>query len=299
MSRQGTIRRYTLIIEKINRNQYPSFKDIQEYLDEFGFTLSKRTIERDFEAIRNEFGMEVTFDRIKNGYFIDKENSINIDSFLRFLEIVNTAELLTESLSDSKETLDYISFDKGGGLKGIEHLKVLLKAIKEKRKIKFQHFSYQSEKSKKYSVKPYLLKEYQNRWYIVGVVSGINEVRTFGLDRITDIELRDELFTPDPKIKPRQNFEDAIGVVYSVDVKQIVVLSFTPNQGHYVKGLPMHKSQEVIKDDDTECRIQLYVVPNYELKQQIIMHHDRVKVLEPKWLLEDIKKHLKRALNQY
>jgi proteasome accessory factor B len=299
MSRQGTIRRYTLIIEKINRKQFPSFAEIQEYLDDFGFTLSKRTIERDIEAIRNEFGMEITFDRIKNGYFIDEEKSINIESFLRFLEIVNTAELLTESLSDSKETLNYISFDKGGGLKGIELLKPLLKSIKEHRKIKFKHFSYQTEKSRKYSMKPYLLKEYQNRWYIVGIVSGINEVRTFGLDRVTDLEVRDEIFKSDPAINPQQNFENAIGVVYSVDVKQVVVLSFTPSQGHYVKGLPMHPSQQLIKDDDKECIIQLFLIPNYELLQQILMHHNQVKVVEPQWLANDVKEHLKRALNQY
>lgn len=299
MSRQGTIRRYTLIIEKINRNQYPSFAEIQDYLDDFGFSISKRTLERDIAAIRNEFGLEITYNRFKEGYFIDEENSINIDSFLRFLEIVNTAELLTESLSDSKETLDYISFDKGGGLKGIEYLKPLLQAIKEHRKIKFKHFSYQTEKSRKYSMQPYLLKEYQNRWYVVGVVSGINEVRTFGLDRISDLELKDELFEPNPKINPQEKFADAIGVVYATEVKQRVVLSFTPSQGHYVKGLPWHKSQEVIQDDDSECRIQLNVVPNYELIQQILMHHDQVKVLEPEWLIFEVKEYLKRAADQY
>lgn len=299
MSRQGTIRRYTLIIEKINRKQFPSFKEIQDYLEDLGFGVSKRTIERDIEAIRNEFGMEITFNRSKEGYFIDEENSINIDSFLRFLEIVNTAELLTESLSDSKHALDYISFDKGGGLKGIELLKPLLKAIKEHRKIKFQHFNFHTEKSKKYSLKPYLLKEYQNRWYVVGVVSGMNETRTFGLDRIEELEVRDDIFKPDPLIQPMHNFDDTIGLVYSDSLKEKVVLSYTPNQGHYVKSLPLHKSQKVIVDDEKECRIELNVVTNYELIQQILLHHSNVKVIEPKWLADEVKSLLKKAFDQY
>lgn len=299
MSRQGTIRRYTLIIEKVNHNQYPSFAEIQDYLDDFGFSISKRTLERDIAAIRNEFGLEITYNRIKEGYYIDEENSINIDSFLRFLEIVNTAELLTESLSDSKETLDYISFDKGGGLKGIEFLKPLLQAIKEHRKIRFKHFSYQTEKSKTYSLQPYLLKEYQNRWYIVGVVSGMNEMRTFGLDRISDLQVKDELFEPNQKLNPHQKFADAIGVVYALGEKQKVILSFTPSQGYYVKSLPLHKSQVVLIDNDEECRVELNIVPNYELVQQIIMHHDQVKVIEPKWLVDEIREHFQNALNQY
>ena len=91
MSIHGTIRRYTLIIEKINRKQYPSFDTIKDYLFEHGFEVSARTIQRDIEQIRFDFGIEIQYDRYKNGYFIDVDSSINIESFLRFLEIVGTA----------------------------------------------------------------------------------------------------------------------------------------------------------------------------------------------------------------
>ena len=299
MSRQGTIRRYTLIIEKINRNQFPSFKEIQDYLFDLGFEVSKRTIERDIEAIRNEFGMEITFNRHKEGYFIDSEKSIQIDSFLRFLEIVNTAELLTESLSESKNTLEYISFDKGGGLMGIELLKPLLKAIKEHRKVNILHFNFQTEKRKKYTIKPYLLKEYQNRWYLVGVVSGINEIRTFGLDRIAELKVSVDIFEIDKKIHVSQIFDDVIGLVFDSSEKEKVILSFTPSQGHYIKSLPLHKSQRILIDNEQECRIELNVIPNYELTQHILMHHSFVKVIEPLWLANHIKEFLTDALKQY
>lgn len=299
MSRQGTIRRYTLIIEKINRNQFPSFKQIQDYLYEFGFGVSKRTIERDIEAIRNEFAMEISYNRTKEGYFIDLDKSINIETFLRFLEIVNTAELLTESLSESKETLNYISFDKGGGLKGIELLKPLLKAIKENRKISFRHFSFQTEKNRKYSMSPYLLKEYQNRWYIVGFVSGLNQMRTFGIDRIQELVVKEGVFEVDKTLIPLQRFEEAIGVVYADSVIEKVVLSFTPSQGHYIKSLPFHNSQRVLIDDANECRIELNVVVNYELAQLILMHNHEVKVIEPESLVNFIKGTLRSTLDKY
>jgi predicted DNA-binding transcriptional regulator YafY len=299
MSRQGTIHRYTLIIEKINRNQFPSFQEIQEFLIDCGFELSKRTIERDIEAIRNEFGVEITFDRSKLGYFIDIEKSVNIESFLRFLEIVNTAELLTNSLSESKETLNYISFDQGGGLKGIELLRPLLQATKEHRKVSFKHFNFQTKKSRKYTLSPYLLKEYQNRWYVVGVVSGIGEMRTFGVDRIEDIKVKDEFFNVDPKLNPQERFNEVIGVVYSVSEKQTVILSFLPSQGHYVKTLPIHGSQKVLIDSDEECRIEIKVAPNYELIQLILMNNDKVKVIEPSWLVEEIKGLLEETLKKY
>lgn len=299
MSKHGTIRRYTLELEKIKTNQYPSFQEIKDYLYEHGFEIGDRTLQRDIEQIRFEFGIEVKYDRDKNGYCIDRENSINIESFFRFLEIVNTAELLTESLTESKDSLKHISFDTGGGLKGIDNLKPLLQAIMDHRKITFTHFNFHTEKSRKFTLNPYLLKEYQNRWYVVGIMAGINELRTFGIDRIENLEVKAETFTPDDKLNPVENFNKTIGIVYSDHKVQTVVLSFTPSQGKYVKTLPLHTSQAEIIDDEFEYRISLVVAPNYELMQQILKHGDTVKVLEPAWLAEEIKNILKRTLEKY
>jgi len=230
MSKHGTIRRYTLEIEKIRRGQNPSFQEIKDYLFEHGFEIGDRTIQRDIEQIRFEFGIEIKYDRDKNGYYIDYENSLNIESFFRFLEIVNTAELLTESLHESKDSLKHISFDTGGGLKGIENLKPLLKAIKDNRKISFTHFNFHTEKSRKYALKPYLLKEYQNRWYVVGLIGGFNEFRTFGIDRIENLEIKTETFKPDKKLNPIEMFNKTIGLVYSENTPQTISYHLLPRR---------------------------------------------------------------------
>lgn len=148
MSKHGTIRRYTLEIERIKRGDFPSFKAIKDYLFQHGFEIGDRTVQRDLEQIRFEFSIDIEYDRDRNGYYINWEKGLKIDSFIRFLEIVNTSELLTESLLESKEALQYISFDTGGGLKGIENLKPLMKAIKEKREISFVHYNFHTQKSK-------------------------------------------------------------------------------------------------------------------------------------------------------
>jgi len=299
MSKHGTIRRYTLEIEKISREQFPSFQEIKDYLFEHGFEIGDRTIQRDIEQIRFEFGIEIKYDRDKNGYYIDYENSLNTESFFRFLEIVNTAELLTESLLESKDSLKHISFDTGGGLKGIENLRPLLKAIKDNRKISFTHFNFHTEKSRKYTLKPYLLKEYQNRWYVVGIIGGIGEFRTFGIDRIENLEIKTETFKPDKKLNPIEMFNKTIGLVYSENTIQTIVLSFTPTQGKYIKTLPLHPSQKILIDDENECRISLDIIPNYELIQQILKHGKTVRVIEPQWLVDEVTEILERTLAKY
>jgi predicted DNA-binding transcriptional regulator YafY len=299
MSKHGTIRRYTLEIEKIRRGQLPTFEEIKEYLHNHGFEVGDRTIQRDIEQIRFEFGIEIKYNRDKNGYYIDYENSINIESFFRFLEIVNTAELLTESLHESKNSLKHISFDTGGGLKGIENLKPLLKAIKDNRKITFSHLNFHTNKIRKHTLKPYLLREYQNRWYVIGLIGGLNEFRTFGIDRIENLEVKTEIFKIDNKHNPIDMFEKTIGLVYSLNTVQKIILSFTPTQGKYIKTLPLHTSQKNLVDNDTEFRISINVIPNYELTQLILKHGDTVKVVEPEWLVDEIKEKLKRTLEKY
>lgn len=299
MSRQGTIRRYTLIIEKINSGQYPSFREILDYLEQFGFELSKRTVERDFGAIRDEFGIEITYDRYKDGYFIDKENRINMESFIRFLEIVNTANLLTDSLSDSRQSLDYIAFDQQGSLKGIEHLSSVLKAIKEHRKMNLVHHTFHGKKAHKFKVEPYLLKEYQNRWYIVAFVLGMNEPRTFAIDRLEKVEILDETFKPTKRDELLANFNHVIGLVYSYGEIEDVELVFTQQQGNYVKSLPWHSSQTILVDNELELRIKLRVIPNFELTQKILMCGDSVEVIHPLWLRTEIKKLILKSLEKY
>ncbi|MCD6367406.1 MAG: WYL domain-containing protein [Bacteroidales bacterium] len=299
MSKHGTVKRYILEIEKINNSRYPSFEQIKYYLQDHGFEVSKRTIQRDIEQIRYEFGIEIKYNRFENGYYIDKEMSINIEAFFRFLEIVNTAELLTESLNESKHALKYISFDTKGEFTGIHHLKPLLNATRNHRKISFEHYNFHTSKIVQYLLKPYLLKEYQNRWYVVGLIEGMKEFRTFGIDRIRKLEVKPETFKVNKNLKPEKLFDNVIGLVYSLGEMERVVLSFTPVQGKYIKTLPLHHSQQILVDNDKELRIALDIISNYELTQEILKYSDTVKVLEPKWLADEIKTTLTQALQKY
>lgn len=299
MSQQGTIRRYYIIVEQVKGDRFPSFSGLKECLAQEGFEISDRTIQRDIEQIRIEFGVEISYDRHRNGYYIDSEKSINLASFIRFLELVNTANIISESLYDSKKTLEYISFDTEGGLTGIDNLKPLLKAARENIVVTFEHFSFQKNTVKTCKIQPYLLKEYQNRWYVFGVDEGLNEFRTFGIERIKNLKLTSEKFVRDEKLNPIEKFKNTIGLVYSNSSLQRVVLSFTPQQGKYIKTLPLHTSQKVLIDNDKETRISIEVIPNYELTQQILKHGDRVKVIEPEWLVDEIKENLKKNFKNY
>ncbi len=299
MSKHGAIKRYTLTIEKINSGQYPSFQQIKDFLFEYGFAVSNRTLQRDIEQIRFEFGVEIKYDRYKNGYFIDKEESLNLDDFFTFLEMANTSEILSESLKENKDSLKYIDFDTNPQLKGIEYLQPILQAIKEHRKISFTHQNFHTDNLRKYTLKPYLLKAYRNRWYVVGILGNTTDFRIFGIDRLAELIVQTDFFEVNKELDAKVVFDQTIGLSYSVNPVEEIVLNFTVEQGKYVKTLPLHHSQKILADNANGLRISIMVAPNYELIQEILKYGNTVKVEKPQWLVDEIISNLKDTLRKY
>ncbi len=299
MAKNEVIKRYKHILEKLQSGKWVSKQELREFLESKDIELSGRTLDRDIRELRYTYGVEIKYNRRDNGYYIDgnENNQWFLDSFLKFLEIINTADLLTETLKESKEALHSISFENTGSLKGHEYLETLLKAIKDRKQVTFEHCKFDKDEPVRFTINPQLLKEYQGRWYIVGYFDKYEDFRTFGVDRIMNLEMKNTTFKA---VKDASRlFEDNIGLFYLPREKRKVVLSFTSQQGKYIKTLPIHKSQKILKDNGRELRISLDIIINIELEQRIMMYGPEVDVIEPIELREAIKtKHLE-ALKRY
>ena len=184
-------RRIQYIIQFVYDSTFPSKETILNFLKEKDFKVSSRTLERDLERIRSDFGLEIAYNKIEDGYYIDEEKSVKVSSFFKFLELVSVAEIFSNSLKDSNQILEYVSFDDSKSFKGIDHIRPILLAITQNRKISFTHENFELKTFKQYKISPFILKEYENRWYVIGVPDGMTEIRTFGLDRISNIAVND------------------------------------------------------------------------------------------------------------
>lgn len=299
MSVQGKIKRYFLIIEKVSRIGYPSFAEIREYLEEHDFPISHRTLQRDIEQIRNQFGIELVYDSYKNGYSIDKESSWDVDTFTNILQTAISTDSLLENLRDSKAVMDYIDYGNDVELKGMQHFDTILKAIKSNNIIHFDHINYSANTSKPYILEPYLLKEYKKRWYVIGRVHKTENIRTFGIDRLENFALTKEVFKRDDSLNPKPYFKDVIGLTYSTGEMDTIELKAGITQAKYLESQPLHHSQSIIDKSDSHITFRYQLIPNYEFKELIFMMSTNIEVLKPQWLREEISNSIKKTLEKY
>ncbi len=299
MAKHGMFKRYMLILEKLNQSIYPTFNDIQEYLYNWGFDISYRTLQRDIEQIRNEFGVELEYSKLHNGYFVNQEKGIKLDQFFNFMEIAKTANLLSESLKENKQSLNHINFDRTNKVQGLEYIPLILRAIKLGQWLKVKHYNFVKEYTSEHRLAPYLLKEYQNRWYVLGKRANKQRI-VFAIDRIEMMEIEEDKFEIDEDFKANEVFDNRIGVsgLGYTEVEE-VVLSYSYEQSMYIKTLPIHHSQKILIDNDDELRISINVIINYELIMEILKRGADVKVIAPLHLSQQIQDICRRTLENY
>lgn len=296
-----SIRQFYLIYQKLTQSLHcPSAQDILEHLARNDIDISKRTLQRNFDTFRNEFGVEVTYDYYRNGYFIDKANSRHdIDRVFNYLSFMYQSKVFYDNLRDSKNALNYIQFEFDGLLSGVEYLDPVMQAIKKQQVLQLSYQKHQKQEAKQYLLHPHLLREYQGRWYVIGYEEQAANNRIFGIDRIQSLTKLERNFAQKEQQSTHTLFQNLIGLNYSENEPQQVILKIHPNQAGYVRSLPFHSSQVELDDSEDWLTIQLYLIPNFEFKQKLWMLGARVQVIEPAWLAADIKEELERALGLY
>ena len=297
MSVIKSIERLSHILNFLNETSFPSKEKIISYLETKDLFPTERTFQRDLKTLREICFIELKYNRFYNGYFIDEENRPDFENWMQVFELFNTARIINDTIIKCAGNIDFIDFDRATMNMKPDTMGVLLKAVLEHKMIQFNHSSFWREEKRTMIIEPYLLKQYQNRWYIYGCFQD-GQFRSFGIDRISELEVLNDSFKP--RIKhPKEVFDKLIGLVYENEEVEEVILSFDPFQGKYIKSLPLHNSQKIIEDNEQELLISVRIIPNYELEEQILKHGERVKVIKPEWLRDSIRDRLKNALEKY
>lgn len=286
------------LVEILKKSPFESMENLIKYISTNRENkISERTFHRIKATLRNDYGIIVKHSKANDGFYLDEEQSLNVDSFLSHMEIIATAEQISNNLNANNNLLSFIEFENKAAIETIPNFKTILEAIQQQIPITFNHNSFYHLKVEEYILKPYFLKQYQNRWYVVGETE--KGYRTFGIDRIENITIGTKKFKAKTE-EAKDKFSHVIGLNYMDHKMEKIQLSFHISQKPYIVSLPLHHSQkEINSDNETTFDIELRIHPNFEFRQQILKYGSLVKVVEPKWLSEEIKEELKMAFESY
>jgi predicted DNA-binding transcriptional regulator YafY len=299
MSKRESLMRQNAIINKLKKGP-STLKSINQELalqsDLHGYNLktSKKTFRRDLDDILSLYQIQIDYNTSNKYYEIINQEDENLSD--RILDAFNTLNALNSSVGYS----DYLDLEERKST-GNQNFHGILHAIRNRKQINITYQSYWQDESSLKTLQPYLLKEFKNRWYIIANDINKNELRTYGLDRITVFDISKKTFKYPANFIPKEHFKNSFGIIKndSGTPVQEVVLRFSAQQGKYIKSLPLHPSQQILVDNDEGLTIKLNIYVTFDFEMELLSHGANLEVLEPAFLRESVKLKLKDALHLY
>lgn len=222
--------------------------------------------------------------------------------FSHFNEVTEMVHKLEDKIySEQHQQPAVIDFEKNDLLTGIELLGVLHKHILQQTTLLLTYQSFKARISSNIVFYPYLLKEYRNRWFILGMKKQSKEILTLALDRIQHIDpMPNELYRINKNFDPHTYFKDIVGVTKNfADKPTHIVFIATHQHAPYIKTKPIHTSQQVVETSPEGVIFSIDVVPNFELERELLGFGEGLKVLSPNNIVRLLKRRVKLMYGVY
>lgn len=320
---------------------YPTMDDLKYTIErELKTSVSTATIQKDIAQMKkgedeNGYSAPIKFKRSNQGYYYDLKTHPNFTirslglnekeseaielaaSVLQQFKGIKVNDSYNHAIDKLYSSLNIKKSDKDKSLtnaiqpeettymQGMEHFENLVKSIKKKIPVSFIHYSYDKKLFKSIIIHPYLMKESNKRWYLVGYSEEHKEVRYFGLDRIYDPLLIDKEFKEHQGADLRSLFDTKIGLtnIHSKKNKQDpqeITLWVSRRMSNYIKSMPLHKSQTHQEYNGYgDIVVTVNLVPTFELVAMILSYGKHIELMSPQWLRKEIEDELEASVLKY
>lgn len=257
------------------------------------FNYLELTFKRDLQSIRNDFNIDVIYNKKDNTYQL---GSLSVDDSKVEL-LLNSFKIFTIMLNHSGLP-EYIIPEKRKS-NGLKNISVITDAIGSKKYILFEYFKYDSSTYETKKIKPFALKESKNRWYVIGSYEGKTDLRAFGLDRISKLEVLDQAYKTKFKIEDIDKYYEDSFAMFSDGKTENVTLSFDFRDGNYINSYPIHHSQECeIDTENNRYIIKLKLKITLDFIMELMSRAWSLEVIEPLHLRKEITTIFKEAFER-
>ena len=259
----------------------------------YGSVYPRRSFINHRKAVEGIFGIVIGCDRSTNRYRIDEaESAVDkrqaVDYLINTFTVNSLLTLGKERLSGRVAVEDVPS--------GQKYLTETMQAMLDSAVLRIGYRKYLSGDTEIRCIRPYAVKEFDKRWYIVAYSEDAEALRTYAMDRVISMERTGESFRMPIGFNVEELFEGSYGIYLPEDEKPILVkLRATERESAYLRDLPLHPSQMELDDGLFVLRL----IPNPNFIMELCKRGAGLTVLEPRELRETVKENLKKALDAY
>lgn len=295
------LQKYTWLIDTIHRAGKISHKDLSEQWERHKDLsdckkLHRATFNRWRDAIFEQFGIIIDCQKVGGYlYYIANPEDIDENKLKKWmLDSFAVGNIIGENLSlKGRILVDEIP-------SGREHLTTILEAMKVNRIINITYRPFKKSHGFSFSIEPYCVKLFENRWYVLAHNNRYNDIRLYGLDRIECAQTTSETFKIPKDFDAEKYFSTAFGIVIGYDTKpEKIIIRANENHKHYLKSLPLHHSQRMIEDSGKYADFELYLAPTYDFVMKLLQVGSMVEVLQPAHLRKTMKDWIKDMYELY
>lgn len=192
-----------------------------------------------------------------------------------------------------------ISFEQNPNLKGLEFLPRVIDAASNHQPLRIEYHNYRNGgRNISFTVHPYYVKQYNNRWFLLGLDDSRREIANIALDRIVSIDTASDVaFVPNGSIDFDHYFDNVVGVTVPASSPIDIDLRFAERRFMYVVSKPLHSSQRMV--DEASRVVRITVIPNKELDQLVLSFGADAEVLSPDGYRAHIREIVKDCYKRY
>lgn len=291
--------RYIWLIDTIQRAGYITLENLSDKwqhssLNPDGSPLPERTFFNHRKEILSQFGINIEYVKPK-GYHIANEDELGEDGLRSWM--LNSISV-NNTVRESADMRSRIIFEDIPS--GYRFLNDIIEAMKTGVMIQMEYQDYDKDTSSSVRLAPYCVKLFHQRWYVLGKSDAYKQPRLYCLDRIEELEMLDTAFKLPKSFDARRFFDEHYGVVIEEDTPpQRILLKVTPQQRKYFQSLPLHLSQREVENNRQYAIFEYRMAPTWDLAMELLKYYDKVEVLEPASLRDEIIDYAYCILNMY
>ena len=277
-----------------------SLKEINnhyQYSSIYDGEIIPRTFARYKDYIAETFPCYIDYNQSTNQYFLKRYHQYGQDeSLYNYLLSAYHIEGMSELAVKHRDKVKLLDAPTG-----VENVQIILEAIDKQKGIECVYYSFDRATKKQQLLIPYFLKTWEQRWYLAAEPDNHHHgISIFALERMGNIRLTEKKMLPSNDVTAVEYWEGSFGVNHSDNqVPEQIVIKAYGAQAEYIRALPIHESQKELERTDEYTIFEYHIVPCFNLFQQLLWHREKLEIIEPIKMREEMKKIVQNIISLY